>query len=103
MAQRTAATRNAPLNPCVRATGSADPPSKALVVRLVETVERIARPSEPPTCWVVLSSPDAEPRVAARDPVGRRDRDRYERQPQARPHDDHGRQYMARVVAVALD
>ena len=31
-------------------TGSAGPPWSALVTRVVETVERIASPSDPPTC-----------------------------------------------------
>jgi hypothetical protein len=52
-AQRIADT--APLNPCVSATGSAAPPCSASAMRVVEMVERIASPSDPPTCCVVLS------------------------------------------------
>jgi hypothetical protein len=54
-------TVNAPVNPCVSATGSAAPPWSALVIRVVATVERIASPSDPPTSWVALSSPEARP------------------------------------------
>jgi hypothetical protein len=68
-AQSTAATVKAPLNPWVSATGSAEPPCSALVARLVETEERIARPSEPPTYWVVLSSPEARPESPAATPL----------------------------------
>jgi hypothetical protein len=56
-----AATVNPPLNPCVSATGSAAPPRSASLKRVVETVERIASPSDPPTCCVVLSRPEASP------------------------------------------
>ena len=42
---------------------------RRLVIRLVETEERIARPSEPPTCRVVLSSPEASPDSAGATPV----------------------------------
>ena len=69
MAQRMPATMKAPLNPWVRATGSAEPPCRALVTRLVETEERIAKPSEPPTCWVVLSSPEASPESPLATPL----------------------------------
>jgi len=38
-------------------------------MRLVETAVRIARPSEPPTCWVVFSNPEASPESAAATPL----------------------------------
>ena len=38
-------------------------------MRLVETEERIASPSEPPTCWVVLSSPEASPESPLATPL----------------------------------
>ena len=38
-------------------------------MRLVETEERIASPSEPPTCWVVFSRPDARPESPVATPV----------------------------------
>ena len=60
-AHSAAAMPKAPLKPCVSATGSGEPASSAFVTRVAETVLRIARPSEPPTCWVVFSSPDASP------------------------------------------
>ena len=69
MAQSNAATAKAPLNPWVRAIGNAEPPCSALAERLVETEDRIARPSEPPTCWVVLSSPDASPESPLATPL----------------------------------
>jgi hypothetical protein len=56
------------LNPCVSAAGSEEPPWSALVARLVDTEERIARPSEPPTCWVVLTSPEASSESRAATP-----------------------------------
>ena len=31
------------------------------LVWLAASVDRIARPSEPPTCWAVLNSPEASP------------------------------------------
>jgi hypothetical protein len=67
--QSTAPTTKAPLKPWVSATGSGEPEWRALVKRLVETEERIARPSEPPTCWVVLRSPEASPDSLAGTPL----------------------------------
>ena len=60
---------NAPLNPCVSATGSAACASSAWVTRVVEMVERIASPSDPPTCCVVLSRPEASPESWGATPV----------------------------------
>src|SRR6476660_10554772 len=69
MPQSTAPATKAPLNPWVSAAGSGEPPFRALVTRLVETEERIARPSEPHTCWVVLRSPEASPDQLAGTPL----------------------------------
>src|SRR6478735_9932067 len=62
-------TVNALVKPCVRAAGSDDPPSRALVIRDDETAVRTARPSDPPTCWVVLSRPDARPEPSGATPL----------------------------------
>src|SRR4051812_50217362 len=67
-AHSAAATMKAPLKPCVSATGNGEPAPSALVARVAETVLRIARPSEPPTCWVVFSSPEASPESAGATP-----------------------------------
>src|SRR3954462_428662 len=68
-AHTTADTVNAPVKPCVSAAGRADPPSSALVTPDVETAARTARPSAPPTCWVVLSRPEARPESSAATPL----------------------------------
>ena len=99
-AHRIAATVNAPVKPCVSAAGSVEPACSALVIRDVETADRIARPSDPPTCWVVLSSPEASPESSARHAARRGDRDRHERHPQPDAEDDHRRQHVTCVVAV---
>ena len=39
------------------------------LVRLLAIVARIARPSAPPICWAVLTSPDARPASCGRVPV----------------------------------
>src|SRR5690348_7081641 len=67
--QSSPATVNAPLNPSVSATGSAAPPWSALATRVVETVERIASPSDPPTSWVELSRPEASPESSGATPL----------------------------------
>jgi hypothetical protein len=68
-AHRIADTVNAPVKPCVNAAGGADPPCSALVTRDVETADRTASPSDPPTCWVVLSRPEARPESPAATPL----------------------------------
>ena len=68
-AHRIADTVNAPVKPCVSAPGTADPPCSALVTRDVETADRTARPSDPPTCWVVLRRPEARPESSAATPL----------------------------------
>ena len=68
-AHRIADTVNAPVKPCVSAAGSVDPPCSALVIRDVETADRTARPSDPPTCWVVLSRPEARPESSRATPL----------------------------------
>jgi hypothetical protein len=55
--------------PVGSATGSPAPPSSALAIWRVEIVERIASPSDPPTCWVVLSRPEASPESSGATPV----------------------------------
>src|SRR3954465_9765272 len=67
-AHSAAATPKAPLKPCVSATGSGEPAPSAFATRVADTVLRIARPSEPPTCWVVFSSPEASPASAGATP-----------------------------------
>ena len=62
-------------------------PSSALVVRLTASVERIASPSAPPTCWEVLKSPDARPASSCVDATRREQRHRHEGQ----PHPDRDR------------
>src|SRR2546423_15530087 len=59
----------APLKPWVSARDAGEPESSALVTLLVDTEERIARPSAPPTCWVVLRSPEASPDSLAGTPL----------------------------------
>ena len=60
-AAKPTAAQNARLKPSVSACGSATPSSRRFSVRVVETVVRIARPSAPPICWVVLMRPEASP------------------------------------------
>ena len=38
------------------------------MVWLAASVERIASPSEPPTCWAVLNSPEASPASSLETP-----------------------------------
>src|SRR5258708_39489547 len=59
---KPAPTRNARSNPCVRAIEALCTPAwSALWVRLLAIVARIASPSAPPICRVVLFSPEARP------------------------------------------
>ena len=50
-----------------------------LLVWLAASVERIASPSEPPTCWEVLNSPEARPASSRPTPPVPEQRDRHER------------------------
>ena len=58
---KPAATQNASAKPSVRACGWEVPSLTRFSVRVVDTVVRIATPSAPPICWLVLMSPDARP------------------------------------------
>ncbi len=57
-----------------------------LVVWSAASVARIASPSEPPTCWAVLNSPEASAGVVLADAGGGEQRDRHERQPHPDRH-----------------
>src|SRR5262249_54584130 len=68
IAQNAPATTKPPLKPWVSATGRGEPESSALVKRLVETAERIAGPSEPPTRSAAFSTPPPSPPPPGRPP-----------------------------------
>ncbi|MEJ7716026.1 MAG: MBL fold metallo-hydrolase [Thermoleophilaceae bacterium] len=65
-----AQVRKAFWNPSVSATvRTRSPSSNALEVAELATVAVIARPSAPPTCWLVLMSPEARPASEGSVPV----------------------------------
>src|SRR6266508_1997804 len=63
------ATQNARLKPPVSADEIESPALVRWLVRVVETVEKIATPSAPPICCVVLMSPDASPASCGATPA----------------------------------
>ena len=75
-------------------------PCSSLVVWLAASVERIARPSEPPTCWEVLNRPEASPESSSLDAAGGQQRDRDEHQAHTDAHRHEADEQIADVVAV---
>ncbi len=75
-------------------------PWSALLVWLAASVARIASPSEPPTCWAVLNSPEARPASSPRDAAGSEQRDRHEREAHADAHRQQPSEQIAEVAAV---
>ena len=59
--------------------GVVRPAASTCAVRVVATVERMARPSAPPTCWAVLMSPEASPASCSLTPGHGDDHQRHER------------------------
>ena len=65
-----APARKASWKPSVRATAwLRSPAAKTSSVRPLAIVARTASPSAPPTCWLVLMSPEARPASSGRVPV----------------------------------
>src|SRR5438270_455545 len=55
--------------PPVRAAGAASPPWTSVLKWVAATVEAIATPTAPPTCWAVLRMPEARPASASDTPA----------------------------------
>jgi hypothetical protein len=99
--RNTAAAMNATWKPDTRAAAAdkgVTGPCRRLVVRFAASVERIANPIEPPTCWAVLSRPDARPGVLSADVTRAGQRDRDECPPHAETQREEAREYVGCVV-----